>query len=76
MTLLATPLYSNTTLVVFFPTIAFGGTVVLMAKFDVDRYLALAEQPPRHAHDAGAGAVPAHHGEPALRRRTTCRRSA
>jgi len=44
MTLLATPLYSNTTLVVFFPTIAFGGTVVLMEKFDVDRYLALAER--------------------------------
>ena len=44
VTLLATPLYSNTTLVVFFPTIAFGGTVVLMAKFDVDRYLALAER--------------------------------
>jgi long-chain acyl-CoA synthetase len=42
VTLLATPLYSNTTLVVFFPTIAFGGTVVLMAKFDVDEYLALA----------------------------------
>ena len=42
VTLLATPLYSNTTLVVFFPTIAFGGTVVLMKKFDVDRYLALA----------------------------------
>ena len=44
VTLLATPLYSNTTLVVFVPTIAFGGTVVLMAKFDVDRYLALAER--------------------------------
>jgi long-chain acyl-CoA synthetase len=44
VTLLATPLYSNTTLVVFFPTIAFGGTVVLMDKFDVDRYLALAAQ--------------------------------
>jgi long-chain acyl-CoA synthetase len=43
VTLLATPLYSNTTLVVFFPTVAFGGTVVLMNKFDVDRYLALAE---------------------------------
>jgi len=42
VTLLATPLYSNTTLVVFFPTIAFAGTVVLMAKFDVDGYLALA----------------------------------
>ena len=44
VTLLATPLYSNTTLVVFFPTIAFGGTVVLMEKFDVERYLALAER--------------------------------
>ncbi|MEO8311787.1 MAG: class I adenylate-forming enzyme family protein [Caldimonas sp.] len=42
VTLLATPLYSNTTLVVFFPTVAFGGTVVLTEKFDVDRYLALA----------------------------------
>jgi long-chain acyl-CoA synthetase len=42
VTLLSTPLYSNTTLVVFFPTIAFGGTVVLMEKFDVERYLALA----------------------------------
>ncbi len=44
VTLLATPLYSNTTLVVFFPTVAFGGTVVLMDKFEVDRYLALAER--------------------------------
>jgi acyl-CoA synthetase (AMP-forming)/AMP-acid ligase II len=44
VTILATPLYSNTTLVVFFPTIAFGGTVVLMAKFDPERYLALASQ--------------------------------
>ncbi|HEY4069185.1 MAG TPA: class I adenylate-forming enzyme family protein [Burkholderiaceae bacterium] len=43
VTLLATPLYSNTTLVVFFPTLAFGGTVVLMAKFDAARYLALAQ---------------------------------
>ena len=42
VTLLATPLYSNTTLVVFFPTIAFGGSVVLMGKFDAAGYLALA----------------------------------
>jgi long-chain acyl-CoA synthetase len=34
VTLLSTPLYSNTTLVVFFPTLAGGGTVVLMKKFD------------------------------------------
>ena len=43
-TLLATPLYSNTTLVVFVPTIGYGGCVVLMQKFDAARYLALAQQ--------------------------------
>jgi long-chain acyl-CoA synthetase len=41
-TLLSTPLYSNTTLVVFFPTLAFGGCVHLMAKFDAERYAATA----------------------------------
>ncbi len=44
VTLLSTPLYSNTTLVSFFPAIAMGGCVVLMAKFDVQRYLQLAER--------------------------------
>ena len=44
VTLLSTPLYSNTTLVVFFPTIAFGGCVVLMPKFDAAAYLQLAER--------------------------------
>ena len=44
VTLLATPLYSNTTLVVFFPTLAAGGCVVLMAKFDAAGYLRLAER--------------------------------
>jgi long-chain acyl-CoA synthetase len=44
ITLLATPLYSNTTLASLLPTIALGGTVVLMAKFDVAQYLALAER--------------------------------
>jgi long-chain acyl-CoA synthetase len=44
ITILATPLYSNTTLVSFFPTLARGGTVVLMAKFDADKYLSLASQ--------------------------------
>jgi len=43
VTLISTPLYSNTTLVCFFPTLALGGTVVLMVKFDAARYLALAE---------------------------------
>ena len=42
--LISTPLYSNTTLVCFFPTIGMGGTVVLMAKFDAGTYLALAEK--------------------------------
>jgi acyl-CoA synthetase (AMP-forming)/AMP-acid ligase II len=44
VTILATPLYSNTTLVVFFPTIAWGGTVVLMPKFDAKGYLELAQK--------------------------------
>lgn len=44
VTLISTPLYSNTTLVCFFPTVSLGGTVVLMAKFDAGAYLALAQQ--------------------------------
>ncbi len=44
VTLISTPLYSNTTLVSFFPTIALGGTVVMMAKFDASAYLALAQK--------------------------------
>ena len=43
VTLLSTPLYSNTTLVVLFPTLSVGGTVVLMAKFDALGYLQLAQ---------------------------------
>jgi long-chain acyl-CoA synthetase len=43
-TLISTPLYSNTTLVSFMPTLTFGGTVVLMPKFDTTRYLTLAQQ--------------------------------
>jgi acyl-CoA synthetase (AMP-forming)/AMP-acid ligase II len=44
VTILATPLYSNTTLVAFFPAIGLGGTVVLMAKFDASSFIALAER--------------------------------
>lgn len=44
VTLLATPLYSNTTLVSFFPTLALGGCVIVMAKFDAATYLSLAEK--------------------------------
>jgi len=43
VTLLSTPLYSNTTLVVFLPSMAYGATVHLMAKFDAAGCLALAE---------------------------------
>ena len=40
MTLISTPLHSNTTLVSFLPALALGGSVVLMPKFDAGRYLA------------------------------------
>ena len=44
VTLIATSLCSNTTLVCFFPTLAMGGTVVLAPpKFDAKAWLALAE---------------------------------
>ncbi len=44
VTLVATPLYSNTTLVVVIPTLARGGHLVLMPKFDTRGYLELAQQ--------------------------------
>ena len=44
VTLISTPLYSNTTLVSFFPGISLGGTLVLMAKFDAVKFLQLAER--------------------------------
>jgi acyl-CoA synthetase (AMP-forming)/AMP-acid ligase II len=43
VTLCSTPLYSNTTLVSFVPTLAWGGTVVLMPRFDTGQWLRLAE---------------------------------
>ena len=42
ISLISTPLYSNTTLVTLLPTLALGGTVVLMRKFDAKHYLTLA----------------------------------
>jgi long-chain acyl-CoA synthetase len=42
--LLSTPLYSNTTLVSFFPALGWGGAVVLMKKFDAGQYLELAQK--------------------------------
>ena len=44
VSLISTPLYSNTTLVCFFPTIGLGGTLVMMAKFDAGAYLTLAQK--------------------------------
>jgi acyl-CoA synthetase (AMP-forming)/AMP-acid ligase II len=44
ITMISTPLYSNTTLVSFLPTLAAGATVVMMAKFDATHFLQLAEK--------------------------------
>ena len=43
-TLLSTPLYSNTTIVSFLPTLFGGSTVHLMSKFDAREYLKIVEQ--------------------------------
>jgi acyl-CoA synthetase (AMP-forming)/AMP-acid ligase II len=42
--MVSTPLYSNTTLVSLLPTLALGGTAVLLGKFDARRFLELAER--------------------------------
>ena len=44
VTMVSTPLYSNTTLVSFLPTVSNGGTVVLMPKFDAEQFLKLSQQ--------------------------------
>lgn len=44
VTLVSTPLYSNTTLVSVLPTLAMGGTCVLMPRFDAHGLLELAQQ--------------------------------
>ncbi|HWK34942.1 class I adenylate-forming enzyme family protein [Sphingomonas sp.] len=44
VTMISTPLYSNTTLVSFLPTLAWGGTAVLLGKFDAQRFLQMAEK--------------------------------
>jgi len=43
VTLLSTPMYSNTTLGIFVATMAYGGTAVVMRKFDCARWLELAQ---------------------------------
>lgn len=50
VTMIATPLYSNTTLVSFIPTLGWGGTAVLLGKFDARGFLtAAAEHRATHA---------------------------
>ena len=44
VTVVSTPLYSNTTLVSFLPTLAAGGAVVLMGKFDAGEFLRLSQE--------------------------------
>ncbi len=44
VTINSTPLYSNTTLVSFLPSLVAGGRVVLMRKFDARRFLELSER--------------------------------
>jgi long-chain acyl-CoA synthetase len=44
ITLVSTPLYSNTTLVSFLPTLASAGTAVVMGKFDAETFLTLSQQ--------------------------------
>jgi acyl-CoA synthetase (AMP-forming)/AMP-acid ligase II len=44
VTMISTPLYSNTTLVSFIPTIAWGGTAVLLPKFEARAFLQAAEK--------------------------------
>lgn len=43
-TLISTPLYSNTTIVAFLPTLFGGSTVYLMPKFDAREYLQIVER--------------------------------
>ena len=66
VTLLSTPMYSNTTLGIFVATMAYGGTAVVMRKFDCARWLELPPKTPRKPHDSGAGAVPTLDGLPSV----------
>ncbi len=44
VSIVSTPLYSNTTLAGILPVLAFGGTVIMMRKFEERAFLELAEQ--------------------------------
>jgi len=44
ISIVSTPLYSNTTLVAVLPTLSMGGSIVLMRKFDAGEFLRLCQQ--------------------------------
>jgi acyl-CoA synthetase (AMP-forming)/AMP-acid ligase II len=44
VTMISTPLYSNTTLVCLLPTLSNGGTAVLMPKFEAEQFLKLSQR--------------------------------
>ncbi|RZL79130.1 MAG: 4-coumarate--CoA ligase, partial [Sphingomonas sp.] len=44
ITMVATPIYSNTTLVSLIPTLAYGGTAILLGKFDAQQFLEMSER--------------------------------
>jgi acyl-CoA synthetase (AMP-forming)/AMP-acid ligase II len=44
VTMVATPLYSNTTLSSFLPMVAFAGTIIILTKFDARQFLEVAER--------------------------------
>ncbi|MDF2367269.1 class I adenylate-forming enzyme family protein [Sneathiella sp.] len=43
VTLVSTAMYSNTTLVALLPTLALGGRIIVMPKFDTEKFLKIAE---------------------------------
>ena len=49
-TIISTPLFSNTTIISLLPTLAFGGSIILMKKFNVNEFLELImKHEPTHA---------------------------
>ena len=76
VTLLATPLYSNTTLVVLPADAGLRRHRGADGQVRRRRVPGAGRAAPRHAHDARAGAVPAHHGAARVRQLRPARRSA
>ena len=66
VTIVSTPLYSNTTLVVFLPTLAHGGAAVLLPN-STRRVPSPFGEASRDARDAGSSSISADHGARRLR---------